>query len=138
MIHYHNTIENTNQIRIYDSTSFWDGDYPSGGNHSTGHSMIENYKGPNQDQLGSDGIFDTAYSIDENNRDRYAVTTQYSTASDVNKDGKVNVVDIAIVARAFASSAGQALWDPSCDFDHNGIINMIDISVVAKDFGKTV
>jgi len=35
------------------------------------NNFVENGSGPNQDQPSSDGIGDTAYIIDENNRDRY-------------------------------------------------------------------
>lgn len=56
---------------------------------------------------------------------------------DVNGDGKVNIVDISIVAKAFGSKLGDPRWDPNADLDNNGLINIIDISKLAKEFGKT-
>jgi hypothetical protein len=56
---------------------------------------------------------------------------------DVNGDGKVNIVDISIVAKAFNSKLGDERWEPNADLDSNSVINIIDISKVAKEFGKT-
>jgi hypothetical protein len=55
---------------------------------------------------------------------------------DVNGDGKVNILDISKVAKAFNAREGEALWDPNVDLDNSGIINIIDITKVAKEFGK--
>jgi len=58
--------------------------------------------------------------------------------TDLNKDGIVNILDIAIVASAFRSRPGDPGWNPDADLDGNEIINIIDIAAVAIDFGKTV
>lgn len=52
-------------------------------------------------------------------------------------DGEVNIVDVAIVARAFDSKLGDERWDPNADLNSDGVINMLDIALVAKDFGKS-
>ena len=84
--------------------------------------------------LGSDGICDTPYSIDANNQDRYPLVSPYTftLSTDINKDGKVNIVDITIVAQAYGSTPEQGRWNPACDLDHNKIINIVDLSMVAK------
>jgi hypothetical protein len=56
--------------------------------------------------------------------------------SDINKDGKVNMVDVTIVAKAFGTVSGDSRWDETADLDNNGTINIVDVSIVAKDFGK--
>jgi parallel beta-helix repeat protein len=53
------------------SINVWDDDYPSGGNYWSGYTGVDLYSGPNQNIPGSDGIGDTPYIIDVNNRDRY-------------------------------------------------------------------
>ncbi len=58
--------------------------------------------------------------------------------TDLNKDGKVNIQDITIVAVAYGSKPGDPKWNAIADLDKNGQINIIDISMVAKDYGKTV
>ncbi|MDI6826816.1 MAG: dockerin type I domain-containing protein [Candidatus Aenigmarchaeota archaeon] len=54
---------------------------------------------------------------------------------DLNKDKKVNIIDVTIVAKAFGSKPGDPRWDPDADLDNNGIVNIIDIAKVARVFG---
>jgi hypothetical protein len=56
---------------------------------------------------------------------------------DVNGDGKVNILDISQVAKAFGSTPADPRWEPNGDLDNNGVINIIDITKVAKEWGKT-
>lgn len=71
--------------------------------------------------------------------------------TDLNMDGKVNVADLYIVAKAFQAKYNETdglYWhDPPCqicphiknaDVNKDGIINIIDLQKVAKDFGKMV
>lgn len=56
---------------------------------------------------------------------------------DLNGDRKVDMRDLAIVARAFGSMPGSPRWNPIADIDGNGNIDMKDVSFVAKNFGRT-
>jgi parallel beta-helix repeat protein len=58
-------------------------------------------------------------------------------ASDLNGDGKVDILDIFAVARAFGSKPGDPNWNQAADLDNNGVINILDIFLVALNFGKT-
>jgi len=69
-IYRNNFIDNIQQVP-YPEVNIWDDGYPSGGNHWSNYTGEDLYSGPNQDQLGSDGIGDTPHIIDANNRDRY-------------------------------------------------------------------
>jgi hypothetical protein len=57
-------------------------------------------------------------------------------------DGKVDMRDIACVAKAFGTKLGYARWNPNADVTGptpsvpDGKVDMRDISVVAKNFGK--
>ncbi len=57
---------------------------------------------------------------------------------DINKDGTVNILDIAIVAKAFGSRLGDLNWNPVADLNKDGVVNRLDLTMVAEDFGKTV
>jgi len=59
-------------------------------------------------------------------------------STDLNKDRKVNIQDLFIVAKAFQTKPGDENWDPRADLDGNDLINIIDLYEVAKDYGKTV
>lgn len=58
-----------------------------------------------------------------------------SHCPDINADGKIDILDIAIVAKAFGSKLGEINWNEKADIDKNGVINILDISLVAKQFG---
>ena len=64
-------INNTYQVINLQSVNAWDAGYPSGGNYWSDYASVDLKSGPSQDMLGSDGIGDTRYVIDENNTDRY-------------------------------------------------------------------
>jgi len=54
---------------------------------------------------------------------------------DLNNDFKVNIIDVAIVARAFGSYPGHALWNPIADINYDDKVDIWDISYVARLFG---
>jgi hypothetical protein len=75
------------------------------------------------------------------------VTIPAFLPTDLNKDGTVNILDIAIVAKAFGSHGPDIPnpgdppsknWNATADMDKNGWINIIDIATVARDYGKTI
>ena len=55
--------------------------------------------------------------------------------TDVNGDRKINIVDVALVARAFGSTPGSPRWNPLADMNGDLKIDITDISLVAKTFG---
>ena len=55
---------------------------------------------------------------------------------DVNGDGKVNILDISLVAVSFRAEPGDPKWNPNADINNDNIVNILDISNVAKEFGK--
>jgi len=66
-IFYHNNfIDNTVLIDSFHggfSFCIWDDGYPNGGNYWSDYTGLDLYGGPNQDELGSDGIGDIPYQI---------------------------------------------------------------------------
>jgi parallel beta-helix repeat protein len=143
-IYHNNIINNTVQVQlasIFASANILDDGYPGGGNYWSDYVGFDEENGPNQDQLGSDGIGDTPYIGNLDNMDRYPLMNPWGSVpaleTDLNKDGTVDILDIFIVARAFHSKLGDANWKPIADLDHNDQIDILDIFRVARDFGKT-
>jgi D-alanyl-D-alanine-carboxypeptidase/D-alanyl-D-alanine-endopeptidase len=64
------------------------------------------------------------------------ITVLYNT--DLNKDGKINIQDITIVAIAYKSRPGDPNWNSLADIDKNSVIDILDITKIAIDYGKTV
>jgi hypothetical protein len=60
------------------ASNTWDAGYPSGGNYWGECPWVDKFKGPDQKEQGSDGINDTAYTIDQNNLDRYPLLQPFS------------------------------------------------------------
>lgn len=55
----------------------------------------------------------------------------------LNKDGKIDIKDIAHAAKAFGSYPSHLRWDIVCDLNNDGKVDIKDISRIAKKFGKT-
>jgi hypothetical protein len=73
-----------------------------------------------------------------NNAKSATVTVQSSAslATDINGDGKVDMKDVGIVAKAFGTSPGDPRWNPAADINGDGSVNLFDIALVSKDFWK--
>lgn len=71
---FHNNLSGMNVLP--GNSNVWDDGYPSGGNYWSTYSDVDLFRGPNQDESGSDGIWDNPLVIDSNNVDRYPFTQQ--------------------------------------------------------------
>jgi Dockerin type I domain len=56
---------------------------------------------------------------------------------DVNADGKVDLKDLLLVARAMGSTASTRRWNSACDLNGDGKISFIDLFLVLRNLGKT-
>ena len=56
--------------------------------------------------------------------------------TDLNADGKVDILDLSVFAKAFASRLGHYRWNWNVDIDGNQMINIIDAAKIIQDFGK--
>lgn len=57
---------------------------------------------------------------------------------DINGDGKVNISDVALVAKAFGSYPGHRSWDDRADLDNDQDVDILDISIVARQFATSL
>jgi len=76
-IFHNNFISNAQQVYSLISVNVWDDGYPSAGNYWSDYTGVDLYGGPFQNITGSDGIGDTPYIIDTDNRDQYPLMTPY-------------------------------------------------------------
>jgi hypothetical protein len=89
------------------------------------------------------GRMEVVYPVDQVYSKKWAIPPwMYPLQTDVNFDGRVNIMDIAIVARActmgFGTKPGDLRWDREADLNLDNVINIIDISMVGRDWGMTV
>ena len=79
LIYHNNFIDNTAQVSMaMAGANVWDDGYPSGGNYWSDYNGSDLFLGENQDQLGSDGVGDTHYVINENNTDHYPLMNPWA------------------------------------------------------------
>jgi len=78
-IFHNNFIDNTEQVYSSASTNVWDDGYPSGGNYWSDYNGTDLHWGTSQNKTGSDGIGDTPYIIDGQNRDNYPLMYPYGS-----------------------------------------------------------
>jgi parallel beta-helix repeat protein len=76
---HNNLIGNTisAQLMADGGTTSWNDSYPSGGNYWSDYTGTDLKSGPKQDEPGSDGIGDTSYFIDSNNKDNYPLMAPF-------------------------------------------------------------
>jgi parallel beta-helix repeat protein len=78
---FHNSFVNVYPpVELYrtQGTNAWDDGYPSGGNYWSDYSDFDLYSGLNQNEPGSDGIWDHPYVIDANNQDNYPLVSPWT------------------------------------------------------------
>jgi parallel beta-helix repeat protein len=95
-----------------------------------------NYKG--QD-LNGDGIGDTPYVIDASNADNFPLMRPWTPLlGDLNIDGKINLQDLAILAKAYGSTEADLQWNPLADIAQPyGKVSLADLVTIAYNYGKT-
>jgi hypothetical protein len=55
---------------------------------------------------------------------------------DMNRDGKIDIVDITIVTLAYKSTTGSRNWNPNADLDKNGEVDILDLVTVLAHYGE--
>jgi hypothetical protein len=99
------------------------------------------FKLPNNARLGNYSIyaggFCSIHGLFVSSIARRATFNYYWIATDINRDGAVNVLDVSIVGRAFGTRDGSAGYNQLADVNQDGAINILDISAVGRDYGRT-
>ncbi|MBK8025273.1 MAG: hypothetical protein IPK19_28770 [Chloroflexi bacterium] len=73
------------------------------------------------------------------NLDAPAVNVNFGTLKmgDADSSNLVNIADFSIVAAAYGSVEGGALWDERADFDGNDAVNYTDFSMLSANFSQS-
>jgi hypothetical protein len=57
---------------------------------------------------------------------------------DVNRDGRVDISDLALIGSHFQATIGSPNYYPDADLNRDGIINVSDLAILGADFGKQI
>ncbi len=79
-VFHNNLINDANQVYSSNSVNVWDEGYPSGGNYWSDYTGEDTHSGQHQNLPGNDGLGDTPYIIDADNRDNYTLMEPWSWA----------------------------------------------------------
>jgi hypothetical protein len=55
---------------------------------------------------------------------------------DVDASGKVDIIDIANIAKLFDTNFHDTRYNPNCDINSDGKIDIVDLAIAARNFGK--
>jgi hypothetical protein len=65
------------------------------------------------------------------------ITGDLIIPGDINSDCKIDIGDIAIIAKAYGSSKGSTNWNPEADVIKDDVIDLKDISYTSRNYGFT-
>jgi parallel beta-helix repeat protein len=109
-IFHNNFINNPSQAYIESSVDIWDEGYPSGGNYWSDYSGTDSFRGPNQNETGSDGIGDDSYIIDVQNKDSYPLMSQYPCIHAIAvQDAKTFPIGKTVVGQGFTARVNVSI-----------------------------
>lgn len=138
---YHNSFtNNTNNVDFMayvgpQVTNKWDIGYPSGGNYWSDYAGFDLYSGQWQNETGSDGVGDTPYVIDEDNRDDYPIMHPYGSIRNV--DTGLAYLTIQSAINAPETLEGHAIFVRSGVYDESVTVNKT-ISLIGEKRGSTI
>jgi parallel beta-helix repeat protein len=132
----------SNERQVYDvsmddptltaSMNIWGAGYPAGGNYWSDYTGVDVKSGENQNQTGSDGLGDTPYIIDQNNKDNFPLMPYGSPpaifiVSPENKTYTVNSVSLSFTVSEPTSWIKYSL-DNQANITITGDITLSDLA----------
>jgi hypothetical protein len=66
----------------------------------------------------------------------FFVRPAFAILGDVNQDGKVDVIDIAMVSKAYGSTPSSPRWNPAADLNEDLRVDVTDLAIVSAHFGQ--
>jgi parallel beta-helix repeat protein len=135
---FHNNIENnTNQVTLCSPqyANAWDDGYPSGGNYWSDYSGVDLYRGPYQNETGSDGIGDEARVIAVNNQDRYPMMRRFGSIRNLNTGLAYPTIQSAI--NAPETLVNHTIFVSSGTYYESIVVNKT-VAIVGEDAETTI
>jgi len=146
-IYNNNFVNNIVQAYNYESVNDWNARYspppcPSGGNYWSDYNGIDLFNGSYQNETGSDGIGDTPYIIDANNRDNYPIMNPWTVPPtiEIHDVALVDVVSSATqvyvgqVVNITATVQNQGIFTETftvtCKYELEGIEHIIGVMTI--------
>jgi hypothetical protein len=65
-----------------------------------------------------------------------AINLDVLTAGDVNVDGVVNLMDLALLGKAWHSKPGDPNWNPLADFNCDSKVDLVDQGMMGQHYGN--
>lgn len=97
------------------------------------------FKLPTESKLGNYTVYvSSSYEGAKATNETTFEVMRERLSTDIDGDGVVDILDIAIVAKAYGSYPGHPRWNPAADLDGSGTVDILDVARVAKDYGKKV
>ena len=56
---------------------------------------------------------------------------------DINGDGRVSLVDLVLLTKAYGSRPGDPNWNSAADINGDGIVDLSDLVTLAKNYGQS-
>ena len=100
-----------------------------------------NYQGAIDTSIVNEGTYEIVVTVEKEGYEPSQIlrtlTVIARLITDVNHDGGVDIVDVAIATSAFGTEPGDSRWNKEADMDGNDKINILDLAKIAVGFGRT-
>jgi len=122
----------------------------SGGTHQSGDGTLFTIEFTVQELGGTTlDLYDTGVNVKGPPPDYTPTPTQHTDkdgffanttvlVGDINGDGKVDIFDVVLLAKAFGTKPGDPAWNQGADLNNDGIVDIFDVVTIAKNFGQSV
>jgi hypothetical protein len=90
-------------------------------------------------QWGRGGLKEVVSPVDQVYSKKWAIPPwMYPLIEDITYDGKVDILDIALAAKAFGTIPGDPRWEKEADITFDDKVDILDIATIAKKFGTVI
>jgi hypothetical protein len=127
--------DNIEVVKVYLHKSYNDGSWNSVLFNSCSGSSYYYNSSTLFSQAGNYSYYILAYDVANNTDVSVSNTFSIPTNWDINKDGKVNILDLVLVSNSYSES-GNPGWIRE-DVDNNGEVQLIDLSIVSNHYDET-
>jgi len=104
------------------------------GTSQAGRSYPRNYT----DAATANGWSMPSFAGSQSSGTSSALFTAYAKVpGDVNGDFNVDITDAALLAMAYGTRPGDALWNPAADFNNDGVVDIGDAAILAMYYGTS-